>query len=254
LVQWHEHRSQVRVCNAETSIHQRLRSALVQGGIHTSTLFDRLDSTDRQLRTEYGVIWHLALLAGKPLGQYRPSIGRLYQQQSSSPAAAASDVTPPETVWRYVYHKTLMPKMRSLLWTIDANAYWTAAKLATFTSVSPVCPQYGQHTETMAHALIDCQSVRPFWANVLSFISGQVDPMPDADAILQPRLPTDMHTHRSTKPVLLALACDLWVVHRTRIRRIYTDASSSVHFLTAEWRSMIKVIVIWHASHLFGEC
>jgi hypothetical protein len=149
-----------------------------------SSLFNHFDSTDRQLRTEYEAIWHLALLAGKPLGQYRPSIGRFYQQQSSLLVAIASDVTPFETVWRYIHHKTLMPKMRSLLWTIHANAYWTAAKLATFTSVSPVCPQCGQHTETMAHALIDCQLVRPFWANVLSFISGQVDPIPDVDAIL----------------------------------------------------------------------
>jgi hypothetical protein len=43
--------------------------------------------------------------------------------------------------------------------------------------------------------------------------------------------------------VLLALACGLWVVHRARIRRIYTDASPLVHSLTAEWRSMIKEIV-----------
>jgi hypothetical protein len=185
LIQWHEYQNHIRVCNVETSIHQRLKSALVQGGIRTSSSsFDRLDSTDRQLRTEYEAIWYLALLAGKPLGQYRLSIGRLYQQQSSSPAAAASDATPSETVWRYVHHKTLMPKMRSLLWTIHANTYWTAAKLATFTSVSPVCPRCGQHTETMAHALIDCQSVRPFWVNVLSFISGQIDPIPDVDAIL----------------------------------------------------------------------
>jgi hypothetical protein len=133
--------------------------------------------------------------------------------------------------------------MRSLLWTIHANAYWTAAKLATFTSVSPVCPQCGQHTETMIHALIDCQSVRPFWVNVLSFISGQVDPMPDVDAILQFCLSTDIHTHRSTKPVLLALACGLRIVHRAHIRRIRTDASPSVHSLTAEWRSMVKEIV-----------
>jgi hypothetical protein len=47
LIQWHEHRCQVRVCNAETSIHQRLRSVFVQGGIRVSSLFDRLDSTDR---------------------------------------------------------------------------------------------------------------------------------------------------------------------------------------------------------------
>jgi hypothetical protein len=88
---------------------------LTQGGMRTSSLFDHLDSTDRQLRTEYEVVWHLALLAGKPLGQHRPSIWRLYQQQSSSPAVASSNVAPSGTVWRYVHHKTLMPKMRSFL-------------------------------------------------------------------------------------------------------------------------------------------
>jgi hypothetical protein len=67
--------------------------------------------------------------------------------------------------------------------------------------------------------------------------------MSDVDAILQLRLPTNMHTHRSTKPVLLALACGLCVIHRARIRRIYTDASSSIHSLTAEWRSIVKEIV-----------
>jgi hypothetical protein len=67
--------------------------------------------------------------------------------------------------------------------------------------------------------------------------------MIDADAILQLRLSTDMHTHRSTKPAFLALACDLWVVHRVRIRRIYTDTSPSIHSLTAEWRSIVKEII-----------
>jgi hypothetical protein len=52
-----------------------------------------------------------------------------------------------------------------------------------------------------------------------------------------------MHTHRPTKPVLLAVTYGLWVVHWAHIRRIYTDASPLVHSLTAEWRSMIKKIV-----------
>jgi hypothetical protein len=43
-----------------------------------SSLFDRLNSTDRQLHTEYEAVWHLALLADKPLGQHQPSIGRFY--------------------------------------------------------------------------------------------------------------------------------------------------------------------------------
>jgi hypothetical protein len=61
---------QIHICNAETNIHQRLRSALIQGGIRMSSLFDHLGSTDHQLRNEYEAIWHLALLADKPPGQY----------------------------------------------------------------------------------------------------------------------------------------------------------------------------------------
>jgi hypothetical protein len=133
--------------------------------------------------------------------------------------------------------------MRSLLWTIHTNAYWTAAKLAAFTSVSPIRPQCGQHTETMIHALIDCQSVGLPLIHVLSSISGQASLVPDAGVVLQLRLLTNMHIRRSTKPVLLVLACGLWVVHHARILRIYTDASLLVHSLTAVCRSMIKEIV-----------
>jgi hypothetical protein len=74
----------------------------------------------------------------------------------------------------------------------------------------------------------------PFWASMLGFISGQADSIPDADAILQLHLPTDMHIHQSTKLVFLVFARGLWVVHRTYIHRIYTGVSPSVHFLTAE--------------------
>jgi hypothetical protein len=67
--------------------------------------------------------------------------------------------------------------------------------------------------------------------------------MPNVDAILQLRLPTNMHTHQSIKPMLLALACGLWVIHCARIRRIYTDTLPSVHSLTTGWRSMAKEVV-----------
>jgi hypothetical protein len=64
-----------------------------------------------------------------------------------------------------------------------------------------------------------------------------------------------MRTHRSTKPVPLALACGLWVVHRTRIRRIYTDASPLVHSFATEWRSMIKDIVNakWQVAIIYSN-
>lgn len=39
--------------NTEIGIHQRPLSAVVQGDIRTPSLFDHLDSTNRQVRTEY---------------------------------------------------------------------------------------------------------------------------------------------------------------------------------------------------------
>jgi hypothetical protein len=115
---------------------------------------------------------------------------------------------------------------------MHTNTYQTTTKIDA--SISPVCLQYGQHTEVMRHALVDCQSVGPFWINILGFISGQVDPMSDADAMLLLCLPTDMHIHRPIKPMVLVFAYGLWVVHCARIRHIHTNASSSVRSFTAE--------------------
>jgi hypothetical protein len=133
-----------------------------------------------------------------------------------------------------------MPKMRSLLWIMHANVYWTDAKLAAFTSISPVSPQYGQYTEAMAHTLIDCQSVRLFWVNVLSFILCQIDPILDADVIFQFRLSTNAHTHRPTKPVSLALVCGVWVLYCAHICHVHTDVLPSVRSLTAGYCSMVR--------------
>jgi hypothetical protein len=98
-------------------------------------------------------------------------------------------------------------------------------KLVTFTVISSVCPQCDQHTKTIVHALIDCQSVGPSWVNVLRFISGQVSPMSDADAISQLRFPIDTRTYQSTKPVLSIFACGLCSTsysHLSYLRRCTT--------------------------------
>jgi hypothetical protein len=56
----------------------------------------------------------------------------------------------------------------SLLWTIHVNTYGMTVKLAASTSISPVCSQCSQHTETMIHALIDCQPIGLYWINVFT--------------------------------------------------------------------------------------
>jgi hypothetical protein len=117
---------------------------------------------------------------------------------------------------------------------------------------SLACLQCGQSTEAMVHALINyqsvgssttldriyclvcfCQSVGPFWVNVLRFISDQVDLVPDADAILQLRLPADTHICQSTIPVPLTSACSLWA-HYACIRCIYAEVSLLIHSFMAE--------------------
>jgi hypothetical protein len=49
----------------------------------------------------------------------------------------------------------------------------------------------------MINALIDCHS---YQARLIQS---------DKNAIFRPRLPTDVRTHRSKKPALLAFVCDL---------------------------------------------
>jgi hypothetical protein len=52
-----------------------------------------------------------------------------------------------------------------------------------------------------------------------------------------------MARHQRSRVQALALACGLWVVHRARIRRIYTETFATVHALLAEWKSMVREIV-----------
>jgi hypothetical protein len=84
---------------------------------------------------------------------------------------------------------------------------YPTARLTTFTSLSPVYPQpIYKVNEALS---VDCQSIKPFWADVPGLASGQANSMPHADTMLQFHLPTKIHTHRTTKFVLLAIACGL---------------------------------------------
>jgi hypothetical protein len=51
---------------------------------------------------------------------------------------------------------------------MHTNAYRTAAKSDNFASISYARLQFDQRTRTMVNALVDCQLVRTFWANVLT--------------------------------------------------------------------------------------
>jgi hypothetical protein len=52
-----------------------------------------------------------------------------------------------------------------------------------------------------------------------------------------------MARRQRSRLYVLALACDLWLVCRARIRRIYTETFATVHSLLAEWKFMVREIV-----------
>jgi hypothetical protein len=49
---------------------------------------------------------------------------------------------------------------------------------------------------------------------------------------------------RLLNEMALATACGLWVVHRARIRRIYNNTAVTVASLWAEWRALLREIVL----------
>jgi hypothetical protein len=49
---------------------------------------------------------------------------------------------------------------------------------------------------------------------------------------------------RLSNEMALVTACDLWVVHRARIRRIYNNIAVTVESLWAEWRALLREIML----------
>jgi hypothetical protein len=79
------------------------------------------------------------IFAGKLFGQHQSSMGRICQYLTM----------------RHLNTLAIMD--------YNTNKYWKAVKLTVFVFVSSVYPQCGQHTETVVHALMDYQSIGPFW-------------------------------------------------------------------------------------------
>jgi hypothetical protein len=145
--------------------------------------------------------------------------------------------------WKIVYHKEIMPKMRSLLWLANVGAYWTVQKLATFTNMSPVCANCNEAPETVTHALAECRLVNTFWNRAHSAISirfGQC-----LDTTFMPTLQMKQWPNwcRLLNEIALVTAQGLWTVHRARIHRIYNTAIAT-ESLWAEWSASSREIVL----------
>ena len=139
-----------------------------------------------------------------------------------------------------------MSKLRSLAWIIHAGGYKTAESYARFTNTSPLCPRCNQVSESVVHALVECQEVDAFWSSLYRVLRLPHVSRPDTYAILTLHLAKEQRGQLNVNSCSLAIACGLWVVHRARIRRHFsqTQSSSSAQMLLAEWQWMVRDILI----------
>jgi hypothetical protein len=128
----------------------------------------------------------------------------------------------PVSVWRSIDRPVFMPKLRSLTWLIHAGSYKTAKSYARFTSTSPVCPRYQQATESVEHALVECQEMYAFWSRLYQALKFPQYSRSNTSSILSLHIAKNQRGQLNVKACSLAIACGLWVIHRARLRRHFS--------------------------------
>jgi hypothetical protein len=111
-------------------------------------------------------------------------------------------------------------------------------------NTSPVCPRCQQATESVEHALVECREVYAFWLRLYQVLSFPQYNRPDARSILSLYIVRNLREQLNVKVCSLALACGLWVIHRVRLRRHFSQTHSSTLMLLSEWRWMVRDILI----------
>jgi hypothetical protein len=66
----------------------------------------------------------------------------------------------------------------------------------------------------------------------------------DTTSMLTLQMKQGLRWRRLSNEMALATACGLWVVHRARIRRIYNNTVVIIESLWAEWRALLREIVL----------
>jgi hypothetical protein len=237
-------RRHIHVKEVDSTIHRRLRKAWTEGRLELAPMFRAMEGNNNEVVEEHEAMWQLASLAGVPLKEYTPKVGRDYQlAQSASITSIFQHSSTACNTWKTIDRKEIMPKMRSLLWLANAGAYWTAQKLAAFTNMSPVCANYNEAPETVAHALVECRPANIFWNRVHGVMSTRTGRCLDTTSMLTLQMKQGPRWHRLSNEMALVTACGLWVVHRARIRCIYNNTAVTVESLWAEWRALLREIL-----------
>jgi hypothetical protein len=126
-----------------------------------------------------------ARLVAKLFHEYTPKIDCTYQQQWTAAATSLCNYpVMPASVRQSIDRPVFMPKLRSLAWLIHIGGYKTAKSYTRFTNTSPVCPRCLQATESVKHALAECQEVYVFWSRLYQVLKFPQYSRPDTCSIL----------------------------------------------------------------------
>jgi hypothetical protein len=96
----------------------------------------------------------------------------------------------------------------------------------------------------MEHALVECQEVYAFWLRPYQVLSFPQYSHPDISSILSLYIARNRRGQPNVKTCSLALACGLWVTHRARLSRHFSQTHSSTLMLLSEWKWMVRDILI----------
>jgi hypothetical protein len=87
-------------------------------------MFRAMEGDNDEVAEEHEAMWQLASLAGVPLKEYAPKVDRNYQlAQSAAITSISQHSSTTCNTWKTIDSKEIMPKMRSLLWLVNAGAY-----------------------------------------------------------------------------------------------------------------------------------
>jgi hypothetical protein len=83
-----------------------------------------MESNDDEAIEEHEAMWQLASLDGVPLKAYTPKVSHGYQlAQSAAITSIFQHSSTTCNTWKTIDSKEIIPKMRSLLWLVNAGAY-----------------------------------------------------------------------------------------------------------------------------------
>jgi hypothetical protein len=132
-----------------------------------------------------------------------------------------------------------------LVRTDDNRPVKTSNSYARFTNTSPVCPRCQQATESVEHALVECQEVYAFWSRLYQVLKFSQYSRSDTRSILSLYIARNRRGQLNVKACSLTLVCRLWVIHRARLCRHFSQThSSSALMLLAEWRWLVRDILL----------